>query len=498
MAISPELTAQILRYYHVEKWPVGTIASQLQVHHGTVKRVLFQAGQTAAVSVRRASVIDPYLTFIHDILKKFPTLTAARLYTMVRERGYRGGPDHFRHVVSLHRPRRHAEAFTRRTTLIGEEAQMDWGHFGKMEIGRAHRPLMAFAMVLSYSRQPFLQFFLDAQMENFLRGHAAAFASFGGTPRIILYDNLKSAVLERQGNAIRFNPTLLALATHYRFEPKPVAVARGNEKGRVERFIRYVRENFFAAREFKDLADLNEQARQWCLGQAADRLVPGEGNRRIHEVFAQEQARLLPLPEQTFPTDERREVSIGKTPYARFDLNDYSVPHTHVQRTLTVLACPATVRIFDGVTELASHPRSYDKGVTIEAPAHIETLVKHKRKSRQHQGMNRLSQAAPASVVLLTQVAERGDNMGTVTAALLRLLDRYGASELQLAIETALASGVPHPNAVRLALERQREARNAPPPVVVSLPEHVQERDKPVQPQELAPYDKLKGESDEQ
>jgi transposase len=494
MAISPEITAQILRYYHVEKWPVGTIARQLQVHHGTVKRVLAQAGQIAAVTARRASAIDPYLTFIHETLQKFPTLSAARLYSMVRERGYRGGPDHFRHVVSLHRPRRHAEAFTRRTTLIGEEGQMDWGHFGKMEIGRAHRPLLGFAMVLSYSRQPYLQFFFDAQMENFLRGHVAAFASFGGVPRIILYDNLKSAVLERHGDAIRFNPALLTLASHYRFEPRPVAVARGNEKGRVERFIRYVRENFFAAREFKDLADLNEQARQWCLGQAADRLVPGMGKSRVHEVFAAEQARLLPLPEHPFPTDEMCEVSIGKTPYARFDLNDYSVPHTHVQRTLTVRASPDTVRIFDGVTELANHPRSYDKGTTIEAPVHIETLVKHKRKSRQHQGMNRLSQAAPASVALLTQVAARGDNMGTVTAALLRLLDRYGASQLQLAIETALASGVPHPNAVRLALERQREARNEPPPVVVSLPSHVQARDQPVQTQELAPYDKLKGE----
>jgi hypothetical protein len=374
---------------------------------------------------------------------------------------------------------------------------MDWGHFPKLEIGRAQRPLMAFAMVLSHSRQPFLQFFLNAQMENFLRGHVAAFDSFGGVPRIVLYDNLKSAVLERQGDAIRFNPTLLALAAHYRFEPRPVAVARGNEKGRVERFIRYVRDNFFAARQFTDLADLNEQARQWCLGQASDRPVPGMGKRRVREVFAEEQARLLPLPDSPFPTDERREVQIGKTPYARFDLNDYSVPHTHVQRTLTVLASPDTVRIFDGVTELARHPRSYDKGATIEAPVHIATLVKHKRKSRQHQGMNRLSQAAPASISLLAQVAARGENMGTVTASLLRLLDRYGAAELQLAILAALASNVPHPNAVRLALERQREARNAPPPVVVCLPAHVQERDQPVQTHELAPYDQLKGEDHE-
>ena len=90
---------------------------------------------------------------------------------------------------------------------------------------------MAFVMVLSWSRQIYLRFFLDARMENFLRGHVGAFECWGAVPRIALYDNLKSAVLERCGNAIRFHPTLLALAGHYRFEPRPVAVARGNEKG---------------------------------------------------------------------------------------------------------------------------------------------------------------------------------------------------------------------------------------------------------------------------
>jgi transposase len=148
----------------------------------------------------------------------------------------------------------------RLSTLPGEQGQVDWGHFGHVEIGRARRPLMAFVMVLSYSRQIYLRFFLDARMENFLRGHVGAFTAWNGLPRVLLYDNLKSAVLERQGDAIRFHPTLLAFAGHYRYEPRPVAVARGNEKGRVERAIRYVRDNFFAARAFADLADLNAQA----------------------------------------------------------------------------------------------------------------------------------------------------------------------------------------------------------------------------------------------
>src|SRR5260221_10640401 len=155
---------------------------------------------------------------------------------------------------------------------------------------------MAFVMVLSYSRQIFLRFLLDARMESFLRGHVGAFTAWNGCPRVLLYDNLKSAVLERQGDAIRFHPTLIAFAAHYRFEPRPVAVARGNEKGRVERAVRYVRDNFFAAREWKNIDDLNNQATNWCEGQAADRPCPEDKTQSVCDVFVKEQPTLISLP----------------------------------------------------------------------------------------------------------------------------------------------------------------------------------------------------------
>jgi hypothetical protein len=123
VTISAELEAQILRYYHVEKWRPGTIARQLGVHHGTVARVLAQAGLPRLRQPGRPSQIDPYLPFIRQTLEKFPTLTASRIYAMVRERGYPGGPDHFRHVVAWHRPCPKAEAFLRLRTLPGEQAE---------------------------------------------------------------------------------------------------------------------------------------------------------------------------------------------------------------------------------------------------------------------------------------------------------------------------------------------------------------------------------------
>ena len=498
MVISIDLETKILRLYHAEKWPTGTIARQLGVHRGTVARVLAQAGLPRHGPPTRASLIDPYLPFIHESLEKFPSLTASRLFGMVRERGFAGGPDHFRHIIATLRPRRKAEAYLRLRTLPGEQTQVDWAHFGIHVIGRARRPLMAFIMVLSYSRSIFLRFFLNAQMENFLRGHEAAFQAWSGVSRVCLYDNLKSAVLERHGDAIRFHPTLLEFAGHYHFEPRPVAIARGNEKGRVERAVRYVRGAFFAAREFVDLGDLNEQAEAWCNGMAADRRCPGNETQTVREAFAEEQPRLLKLPDTSFPLLERKVVAIGKTPYARFDLNDYSVPHTHARRSLTVLADPHQVRIVDGQQVLACHQRSYDKGAQVEDPSHVEALVNEKRAARHHRATDRLALAAPASQTLLLRAAKRGDNLGSITAILMRLLARYGAAELQVAITEAIERDMPHPNAVCLILERRREQRNQPPPVDVLLPGHVKAKDAPVQPHRLDTYDQLKDLSDDE
>ena len=164
---------------------------------------------------------------------------------------------------------------------------------------------------------------------------------------------------------------------------------------------------------------------------------------------------------------------------------------------LTVLADPNEVRIVDGAQVLACHRRSYDKGAQIEDAAHVQALVEHKRAARRHRGTDHLAKVAPESQTLLRRAAERGDNLGAITAALLRLLDRYGAAELEASIGEALERGVPHPNAVRLALERRREQRRQPPPITVDMPAHIKTRDTPVRPHRLEAYDQLKDQTDE-
>jgi hypothetical protein len=169
-----------------------------------------------------------------------------------------------------------------------------------------------------------------------------------------------------------------------------VAVARGNEKGRVERAIRYVREAFFAARSFEDIDDLNDQAAAWCSGAAAARRCPAEPDRSVGDVFAAEKTRMLALPQNPVPLLERVVVTVGKTPYVRCDLNDYCVPHGYVRRILTVLADPHELRIADGADVVACHRRSYDRGAQIEDPAHVKALVDAKHAVHQHSALRGL------------------------------------------------------------------------------------------------------------
>lgn len=489
MAIDKDIESRILRYHFVEQWRVGTIATQLGVHYSVVDRVLSQAGLPKVERSPRTAMIDPYLPFIIETLNTFPTLTAARLYEMAKQRGYPGAPSQFRQRISQLRPRKQPEAYLRLKTLLGEQAQVDWGHFGHIEIGKAKRPLMAFVMVLSWSRQIYLQFYPNAQMENFLRGHVGAFEAWNGLPRVLLYDNLKSAVLERRGDAIRFHPTLLALSAHYHFEPRPVAVARGNEKGRVERAIRYIRDNFFAVRPWKTLDELNQQADDWCRGVSADRRCPENTDMSVKTAFLQEQPALLALPDNPFDTRERTEVIARKTPYIRFDRNDYSIPHEHVQKPLTVTADLTQVRILDGAAVIAEHVRCFDKGQQIEDESHINALWLAKTNAKLHRGQDRLNTASDHAPTLLQQSIERGHVLKTTVRLLNQLLDDYGRSEWHCALAEALEKQSPYPQAVQQILERRRDEQNKPPPLAVAVPDKVKQYS--VKAANLSDYDQL-------
>src|SRR5947209_11393705 len=299
--ITPEIRAQIRRYFYVEHWKIGTIASELHVHPDAVRNAI-ESERFNRTQPLRASVVDPYLGFIRQTLDQHPRLRATRIFQMIRDRGYSGSIAQLRRAVSHLRPIKR-EAFLQLQMFPGEQAQVDWAHFGHVMVGRAKRALSCFVMTLSYSRALYLEFFFDQTTENFLRGHVHAFQGWNGQPRLILYDNLKSAVLERRGAQILFNPRLIELTAHYHFTARPCQVRAGNQKGRVERSIRYVRDSFWAGRSFTTLAECNRQALLWRDQIAHQRPWPGDKSRTVAQAFAEEQPRLLSLPMHPSPTD---------------------------------------------------------------------------------------------------------------------------------------------------------------------------------------------------
>jgi hypothetical protein len=278
-----------------------------------------------------------------------------------------------------------------------------------------------------------------------------------------------------------------------------VAVARGNEKGRVERAIRYIRDNFFAGRHWQTLDELNTQAEQWCQGPSADRRCPDNSALSVKDAFLQEQPQLLALPDNPFDTRERVEVRARKTPYVRFDLNDYSIPHQQVQKTLSVHADLDLVRIVDGDKFIAEHPRSFGKGEQIEQEAHINALWLAKTHAKLHRGQDRLSQASDHASVLLQQSLERGHVIKTTVRLLNEYLDQYGRDELHHALGEALKQHSPYPQAVQQILEHRREEKQKPPPLAVAVPDKVKHVS--VKTANIADYDKLyreeQGEADE-
>jgi transposase len=489
--ITPEQHAEIRRLYYGEHWKVGTIAAALGVHHETVRAAILNDTQGVRRGTCRATQLDPYLPFVRDTLAQYPRLRATRLFEMVKGRGYAGSVVQLRRAVRLIRPAATATVYRRLTTLAAEEAQVDWGAFGSIRIGRGVRPLSGFVMVLSYSRAIFALFTVDQTLESFLRGHVEAFGAFQGIARTLVYDNLRSAVLERAGTAIRFHPRLLELAGHYHFAPRPCTPYRANEKGKIERQIQYLRHAFFAARTFVDLEDLNAQFRRWRDDIAHQRLHPEQRDRTVAAMLADEQPRLLPLPAHPFETEVTRVVSARKTPYVRFDRNSYSIPHAYRQRPLTLLASPTLVRVLAGNDEIARHARSYDTGDVIEQEAHIAGLIEATRQANPSCARDRLRLAVPAVVPLLERLAARGESLRSHSARLLSLLDDYGPQELGAAIERALERDALGAGAIAHILETRRRQRGLKPPIPIVLPDRPGVRDLDVTPHRLETYDEL-------
>jgi len=488
MTVSPEVETEIRRLFFAEHWKVGTIARQLDVHHDVVRRVLGllpdKPGDPTGPRLRR---VDRYREFIAEQLTLYPRLRSTRLYDMIKPRGYAGSVRTLRRFVTGIRPAPQAEVFLRLQPLAGEQAQVDWAHVGTIPVPGGERPLWVFLMVLGYSRALWAELVYELTADSLCRSLVRGTTWLGGSARQWLFDNAKAVVLERHSDAARFHPDLLDLAGHYHVQPRLCAVGKGNQKGRVERAVRYLRERYFAGRRITDLATGNRELARFLEEIALPRLHPVFKDRSVAEVLAEEQPRLLPLPATPPATDRILSVSADKTASVRFDTNLYSVPPAAASKTLTLVTTDTQVRILDGSLEVARHPRCWGRRQVIELPEHRAEILRLKRAAQELKGRDRLRALLPAIDTLYTRWIDGGRSLRHMTAQTNKLLDLYGEAIFIEAVTAIIDRGLHDPGALAQWCEQKRRTLARPVPVEITLTSHVPDRD--VIPHNLEDYD---------
>lgn len=488
MTIEPGKEYEIQRLRDVEHWKRGTIAAELGVHPDVVDRVLDRGVERVLIHVPRPRLVDPYRPFVAETLKAHPRLRATRLFDMLRDRGYEGGIACLRRHVAEVRPVPRGEVYLRIESLAGEQAQVDWAHVGSLGVMGGQRQLWVFVMVLGYSRAMWGELVFDLTVESLRRSLVRAAEYFQGVTRQWLFDNPKTVVLARHGDAVRYHPLLLEVAGALRVQPRLCRPRKPTDKGKVERANRFLHDRFFAARTITSLDDGNRQLLTFIRDIANTRPHPRFRDRTVAEVFAEEQGRLLALPAVLPETDLVVPATADTTAFVRFGTNAYSVPPRYARRTVTLAASDTEVRLLDGAEVIARHERSWGKHQRIEDHAHRAELLEQKRAGRASKTKDRLLSEIAGIDALYTRWVEVGRNIGLMTARTGKLLELYGADVLAKAVAAVLERGLHDPGALALRCEEARRAAQAPIPIALELGAHVHDRN--VTQHDLAGYDR--------
>ncbi|WP_437646516.1 IS21 family transposase [Sorangium sp. So ce362] len=485
MTIDRQTEAEIRRLYFSEHWKKGTIAEQLGLHHDVVDRVVGPHGPSPKDGGPRPSVLDAYQGFVLSTLDLHPTLVATRLYDMLVERGYTGSIRTLRRFVLLNRPAPRHEVYLRIETLAGEQSQIDWAHVGKLRVAGGVRPLYCFVLLLRYSRAIWAELVLEQTTASLVRSLVRAAEYFGGVTHEWLFDNPKSIVAAREGSALRFQTELIELASQLHVALRACRVRKPTDKGGVERAIRYLKTRFFPARTIPSIESGNAALLHFLETVAMQRRHPTQKDRTVGEVFAEEKARLLPLPGATIPTELVTSVPADKTAFVSFDGNRYSVLPEAADRTLRLVATDVEVRLLDEGRVVGQHARSWAKGQVIEASEHRAALLAIKAGARDGKRRDRLRAEVPQVEALMRLWLADGRNVGSLVARTTKLLDLYGARVLAVAVEDLLKKGSHDYGALAILCE---QSRARPRPVLpIELGPHVVDRD--VIPHDLGSYD---------
>jgi transposase len=377
--LEAEIQAKIFSLYWNEKKSVRRIAEIIGVDRKTVKRVIDRKKVILKRQASsRVSMLDPFKEQIKELLTKDPTMASTTIMHRLRDNGYMGGQSTVRAFVREVKSKslKVREAFLRLEFAPGECAQVDWGEFGDA-FGDGVK-IHCFVMIMCYSRMMYLEFTRSERFEDFIRCHENAFNFFGGIPKECWYDNLATAVTDRYGGVVRFNPRFFSYMGHHSIAPHACNPARGNEKGRVENGIKFIRSHFWSGRTFKDFNDLCVQAILWrdqylnCREHRVTRRI-------VKNLFdAAEKPALGPINTLKYETDEVLTKVISPDFHFVFETNRYSVPWTLVGLAVTIRINEKTLKVYYHEKYVAGHDRSYLKNKVFTNPKHQDGLLAKK------------------------------------------------------------------------------------------------------------------------
>ena len=384
---------------------------------------------------QRSSTLDPFKPAIVRMLERSPS-SAAQVFQRLSEHGFDGSYALIKAYVRTMRPRRQA-AFLTLAFAPGACAQVDWGAFGSVPVGQTHRQLRFFVMVLCYSRMMYVECTVSQTMEHFLACHQHAFAFFGGIPHKVMVDNLTSAVLKRAlGEAPVFNPTYADFATHSGCTITPGHVGKGNEKGRVENGVGYVKKNCLAGLEIPDFSALTPAARHW-LDTVANVRLHGETREQPAVLWHTERPSLRPLPLHPFDIATVSQVRASRQFRMTVETNRSSVPAHDAGQALTLKTSPDRLCLSLGDTRIARHARRDERHRDIEDPDHPKALLEQRKKARDHKVFMRFLALSPQAEAYYLQLEARRLTPHHHVRKIVALSDIYAPEAVSRAMEDA-------------------------------------------------------------
>jgi len=420
---------------HQKQLKPSQIARNLSLHPRTVLHWIEQGAYRLRKTPKRAGKLDPYKPQILRWLENYQ-YTGVQILQRLREEGYQGGSTILKDYISTIRPRKF-KAYLTLSFAPGECGQVDWGQYGSVPVGSTQRRLSFFVMVLCYSRMMYVEFTVLQSMEHFLGCHQNAFHFFGAVPEKIMVDNLKSAVIRRLiGQAPIFNPRYLDFANHHGFNIKACGVGKGNEKGRVENAVGYVKKNFLGGLDIPDFSAVNPAARRW-METIANVRVHGATRKKPVELFKVERPAMHALPAAPYEVAVSRMVRATNRFRVNLDSNRYSVPAEYAGRRLALKAYPDRLCIYHNTQLIAQHPRSYDRNQDFEHPDHPRALLAQRRAAKEQRLLMRFLTLSPKAEAYYQQLRQRRMNPRHHIRSIVALSEIYSREKIARAIEDA-------------------------------------------------------------